>query len=270
MKKFKITTYRISGSKCRTTKEQHKRPLRLAVLADLHCAEYGEKNSRLIRAIYDSKPDGVMVVGDMLVSKPNQEVDLDITLSLMKALTKHYPVFYSNGNHEYRMKTHPEIYGAAYQKFKQNLLSLGVHLLENEKIAWEAAGSKYIIHGYELDNQYFSRFSRHKLPVEEINTSLGRPNEEAFHILLAHNPAFFDSYAKWGADLTLSGHLHGGMIRLPFLGGVISPQVHLFPKYDKGLFQIGPKKLIVSAGLGCHSIKLRIFNPTELVIIEID
>ena len=86
--------------------------------------------------------------------------------------------------------------------------------------------------------------------------------------MLAHHPAYFDAYASWGADLTLSGHLHGGMIRLPFVGGLVSPQMRLFPKYDKGLYTKKGKKLIVSAGLANHTVNIRINNPPELVVID--
>lgn len=266
MKKFKVRTYIV---KTDNKAGILKKPVRLVVLADLHCAQYGQGNSILIQEVYASKPDMIMVVGDMLVSKPDKPVNTDITLSLMKEFVNHYPVFYCNGNHEYRTKIYPETYGNVYEGFKKKLKNSGVFLLENEKFKFERAGGTFFIHGYELDKVYFKRFSRAQLPVEEMNEVLGVPEEEGYHILLAHNPVFFKTYAKWGADLTLSGHLHGGMVRLPILGGVISPQVQLFPKYDRGLFHIGDRKIIVSAGLGSHSVKLRINNPPELVVVEL-
>ncbi|WP_027294686.1 metallophosphoesterase [Robinsoniella sp. KNHs210] len=266
MRKFKIATYKI---KTMQKNNSPSRPVRIVVLADLHCTVYGENNIRLIQAVYKINPDIVMVVGDMLVSKPDKPTDMDSTVFLLKALVKKYPVYYSNGNHEYRMKIYPQIYGDVYERFQKEIRSIGVVLLENERCLCKAAGMKMIIHGYELDKRFFKRFSRERLGVEEMNQALGRPDEKGYHILLAHNPVFFKTYAGWGADLTLSGHLHGGMIRLPLLGGVISPQVQIFPKYDKGLFHIGRHQLVVSAGLGSHSIKLRFHNPTELVVVEL-
>ena len=95
----------------------------------------------------------------------------------------------------------------------------------------------------------------------------GRGNLEDFIRLdRAKHP---ETYAKWGADLTLSGHLHGGIMRLPILGGVIAPSYHLFPKYDAGLFRIGNQKMIVSVGLGSHSIKIRLFNPPKIDVITL-
>ena len=87
--------------------------------------------------------------------------------------------------------------------------------------------------------------------------------------MLAHNPAYFEAYASWGADLTLSGHVHGGIMRLPWLGGVLSTSLTLFPKYDGGEFRLGEKRMIVSRGLGSHTIPIRIFNPAELVAVEL-
>lgn len=86
----------------------------------------------------------------------------------------------------------------------------------------------------------------------------------------AHNPDYFPEYADWGADLSLSGHVHGGMMILPFLGGIVSPAIKLFPRYYKGLYSIGDRKMIVSAGLGCHTIKIRMFNKPDLVMVKIN
>ena len=99
---------------------------------------------------------------------------------------------------------------------------------------------------------------------------LGDIDESCFNILLAHNPQYFKEYAGWGADLTLSGHIHGGLVRLPFLGGVVSPMVTFFPKYDGGVFYENDKEMILSRGLGTHTIPIRMFNPGELNIIEIN
>ena len=95
------------------------------------------------------------------------------------------------------------------------------------------------------------------------------PEADRYNILLAHNPMYFESYALWGADLTLSGHLHGGLLRLPVLGGVISPQMKLFPKYCCGLYEKYRRKLLVTAGLGSHSIAFRINNPAEIMLLEL-
>ena len=118
--------------------------------------------------------------------------------------------------------------------------------------------------------KYFKKFNDYVLETEEITEALGVCEEsDAFQILLAHNPVYFKQYAAWGADLTLSGHLHGGIIRLPLIGGVITPQAKLFPRYHAGKYQIGKKTLIVSRGLGTHTIPIRFNNKPELSVIHL-
>ena len=104
---------------------------------------------------------------------------------------------------------------------------------------------------------------------EYLDGLIGKAEEESYQILLAHNPEYFETYADWGADLTLSGHVHGGIMRLPVLGGVISPKLVLFPKYDGGHFIRKDAHMVLSRGLGMHTIPIRIFNPAELVLIHL-
>ena len=93
--------------------------------------------------------------------------------------------------------------------------------------------------------------------------------KESFQVLIAHNPQYFQEYAGWGADLTVSGHVHGGIIRLPLIGGVISPAIALFPKYDGGKFVRDGKTMILSRGLGTHTIHVRFYNPGEVAVIRV-
>lgn len=102
-----------------------------------------------------------------------------------------------------------------------------------------------------------------------MDTALNKCNEKEYNILLAHNPLYFDIYAKHNVDLTLSGHVHGGMIRLPFIGGVLSPERKFFPKYNSGIYSINNKKLIVSRGMGHSKPGIRIFNMPEIVSITL-
>ena len=107
------------------------------------------------------------------------------------------------------------------------------------------------------------------METKEMEEHLGTADRRHFQILMAHNPDYFEDYVNWGADLVLSGHVHGGIMRLPVLGGVISPSYQIFPKYDAGIFSSGTGKMIISTGLGCHSIKIRLFNPPEIDVITL-
>ena len=93
--------------------------------------------------------------------------------------------------------------------------------------------------------------------------------ETKYEIMIAHDPFYFDAYAETDADLILSGHVHGGIMRLPLLGGVISPRLQLFPKYDGGKFEKNNTTMILSRGLGCHTLPIRIFNPGELICLTL-
>ena len=94
-------------------------------------------------------------------------------------------------------------------------------------------------------------------------------DKDKFNILLSHNPLYFETYEKWGADLIFSGHIHGGLINIPFIGGLLSPERKLFPKYSGGDYNINDSKMIVSRGLGYSTINLRVFNNPEICVVEL-
>ena len=102
-----------------------------------------------------------------------------------------------------------------------------------------------------------------------LNTTIGKTRRGRCNILIAHNPDYFEEYSDWGADLVLSGHIHGGIMRLPVLGGVIAPSYRLFPKYDGGIFKEKNSTMLLSRGIGSHTIPLRFFNPAELHAVTI-
>lgn len=235
-------------------------------LSDLHNHSYGEKNSRLLQAICKEKPELILIAGDMLTA--GKQPEMDAALSLLDELTKRFPVFYGNGNHEYRMKANTQKYGDQYDRYSSMLRQYGCHLLENSYEQFRIHGLPLCIWGLELPPLYFAKGHREVLRPEQIRELIGEPDPGACNILLAHHPMYFDAYAAWGADLTLSGHLHGGIVRLPFVGGIVSPQIRLFPKYDRGMYRREESTLIVSAGLGSHTIPVRINNPAELVVIR--
>lgn len=142
-----------------------------------------------------------------------------------------------------------------------------VRILENGSVLLPEYGIR--ITGLDLPREYYQKLDRAKLEPKAISRMIGHADRNDFQVLLAHNPVFFDAYAGWGADLTLSGHIHGGIVRIPGIGGVISTSYRLFPKYDGGYYEQNQKKMIVSRGLGSHTIPVRLFNPAELVVIDL-
>ncbi len=117
---------------------------------------------------------------------------------------------------------------------------------------------------------YFNKLKQPEMTTDYIQKLVGIPENKWYNILIAHNPVYFNFYTEWGADLILSGHLHGGIIRLPGLGGIISPQYKFMPKYDAGMFRENDKIMLVSRGLGLHTIKLRINNRPELMVVTLN
>ncbi|MCI8372981.1 MAG: hypothetical protein HFI75_11435 [Lachnospiraceae bacterium] len=269
LKKFRVVQYSIPM--CETLKEIKKeksleKVCRFVVLADLHNHSYGKENERLLAAIEKAEPDFVVSAGDMLVAKPGRS--MKTAINLIQQLSAKYPVYYGNGNHEYRLRIYPKQYGSMYQQYKEVLDSCGVHHLENQKETIKFGNRKINICGLEIDRKYYKRFDKITMGNDYIESEIGKkPN--LFTILIAHNPAYFPQYADWGAELTVSGHVHGGIINLPKLGGVISPQIRLFPKYDGGLYRAHGKYMILSRGLGTHTIPFRIRNRAELIVVDL-
>lgn len=262
-KRFVVTHYELRNKKLNHLEDA----IKIAVLSDLHNHVYGTDNEPLVKAIDKEDPDLILVAGDLLVAKPNHETT--VALSLMEKLGKKYPVYYGNGNHEYRMRIYPEVYEDRYERYAETLKKYNVTLLENEHATVSCKGQKLAIYGLEIEREYYKRLVRTNLPNHYINGLLGRVDPNQYTILLAHNPSYFKDYSEWGADLTLSGHIHGGLVNVPFLGGVASPQIELFPKYDAGLFQENDNYMVLSRGLGTHTINVRVNNPAELVIITL-
>lgn len=241
-----------------------KKDVRFAVIADLHSAEFGEDNSRLIEKIDGQNPEFIIVAGDLILGKPGQRPD--VAVELINRLADKYKVYIGKGNHELRTSNDTELYGSLWKDLYEGTKEKALWLI-NEDIYIPECNVR--IYGLDMDRIYYKRFKKTYMDDSYINETIGHAGSDTYDILIAHNPDYFPEYAGWGADLSLSGHVHGGMMILPFLGGIVSPAIKLFPKYYKGLYSIGEKNMIVSAGLGCHTIKIRVFNRPDLVMVNI-
>ena len=258
--RFVVRNYSIQDTRI------HKK-CRAVVLADLHNKKYGKDNALLVEAIREAKPDLILIAGDILTAKPGAKPDT--ALQLLEVLASQYPVYYGNGNHEHRLNLYPDVYGDLGEVYREGLEKIGIRPLINEHITLTEYG--ITIYGSQIDRCYYKRFGKCGMEEGYLATILGDVDKSTFSILLAHNPDYFPQYAIWGADLILSGHLHGGMVRIPFWGkGVVSPGVRLFPKYDGGKFEEGSSTMLVSRGLGMHTIPVRLFNPGELLVLDLE
>ena len=237
---------------------------RLVFLTDLHDKEFGKDNERLLQAIREAKPDHVLIGGDMMVAKGKG--DLERSLKFLRTLSKECSVICANGNHELRLRDQKEVYGEKYEVYRRLLNSWGIEFVSNGVYS---ISDRIDIYGLNLLKKHYKP-GYPKMHPGFVEDALGTPNEERFNLLLSHSPMFFKEYASWGADLTLSGHFHGGTIRLPWIGGVMTPQYQFFYPFCAGLFT-GEKgrKMIAGRGLGTHSINIRFNDKPQVVVVDL-
>lgn len=242
-------------------------------ISDLHGKIYGKENTTLIQLINKANPDCILIGGDMMVGGENPKYEfgyspisaksVDISVDLISKLSKKYTIIHALGNHE--EKLHSEL----WRKYTEALKEFNVKLIDNDVYRFINDDEEQIdIYGLSLGREFYPKFKRKELDVRNITDKIGTKGEN-YSILMAHSPVYFSAYSKWGADLTLSGHLHGGIMRLPFVGGVIGPDFFILPKYSGGLYKENNRNMIVSCGVGMHTVNLRIFNPPELTLVEL-
>lgn len=233
-----------------------KKDYKIALLTDYHSCCDCKRNAKIRTILQENQPDAVFIAGDMFV-KTGKE--LSETMRFLHSISYDYRVYFAPGNHEKELVNRDFFY--------DHIDISCLYYLENDVVP---IGGNILIYGLDLPLDYYGKFWENKeLTADDVTGYLGDYNEDVFSIVLAHNPEHFDAYAEWGGDLILSGHMHGGIMRLPKLGGVIAPSLRLFPKYDAGKFQKGDKTMIVSRGVGQHTIKLRFFNKPEISIINL-
>ncbi len=257
---FKIVQYEITSSRL----PEEFNGLRMVHLSDLHGKRYGRQNRKLIKAIYEEKPDLVVMTGDMADTSRGAVSRL---LELSRRLTRRYPVYFVMGNHEQALRW------PVQTRLLRQLKKTGVILLDNTCRQMRRGQGCINLYGLATPMVYYKdplgEYERGiHFSVSDAKKLLGEIDGDHFNILLAHNPLYYPSYRDWGADLTLSGHIHGGIIRIPGKGGLLSPDLTFFPKYDGGLFTEKGRCLVVSRGLGNHFL-VRVRNPEELVVVTL-
>lgn len=254
LRRFRTTTYQITSEKVQSD-------VRLVLLADLHGFSYGKENRRLLAAIKRAAPDVILIAGDLIVS--GKTAQYASVAAFCQRLTEIAPVFFSYGNHESRAACSiPE-----FAAFAERIERSGVNILNNAFSTEPVRGTELFLYGLELPLTVYQKRVRNELPEAFLAENLGPCPEAAFTVLLAHDPAFGDDYFAWGADLIVSGHTHGGLVRFPGGRSILSPELTLFPKYDGGHYEKNGQHLIVSKGLGTHTFHIRIFDRAEVVAV---
>lgn len=241
---------------------------KIAAVSDLHCKEIGKDNEVLIDRIKSLKPDIILCAGDMVT---------DHSKHMYVAIRADLKDFQKNLIYT----IHAVIMSLSlvliqwtdliYRRYRRYLRSIGINYLNNKSAYIVRGGKKLRIAGLNIRRIYYNKMCINKavMPKGYVKSLVGEAEEDEFNILLAHNPEYFNMYADWGADIVISGHIHGGMVVLPYIGGVISPSFRLFPHYDFGEFYEDGATMYLSRGLGSHTIPLRIFNPPEIMCITL-
>ncbi len=224
-------------------------------LTDLHGAEFGEKNCDLLDAVKTAQPDYIVLTGDL--QDRFRQTGADYAVDLCAALSAIAPTYYVTGNHEWAL--------GDVRSLKSAIRETGVSVLTNEFLILQRGGDSILLAGIDDPNG----FADQKTPSElaaEVRDAWG----DDFWILLAHrNNYFTKEYSALGADLVISGHAHGGLIRLPFTDGLIGVERNLFPSYTAGFYEDNGSTLFVSRGLGNSGRSFRLFNRPQVAVLTL-
>lgn len=261
---FQVVRYNFINHKVR-------KPLRIVMIADLHNQVYGTDNEHLISAIGAEQPDMILLPGDMIVCRKSERKNNQVTADTIRKMTGIAPVYYSYGNHERGLLECVRETDGIWEEYSHYLEGIKhLHMLVN---AYEFIEPWNVcVYGLDLPRAYYKRLIKKPLRQDVLTSMLGEMQPDYCNVLLAHNPDYFRAYCALHPDLIVSGHNHGGMVRLPGLGGVISPRLHPFPRYDYGVYECvdSGTKMVVTAGCGMHSIHIRINNPPEMTVINVN
>ena len=231
---------------------------RIVQISDLHNAEFGENNEKLLLMLKQADADIIAITGDMIDSR---NTDIDVAISFAQKAVNIAPVYYVNGNHESRVS-------GEYEKLKQGLTDAGVNILENSSADITIGDEAITLIG--INDPTFRMDIVDDTMEQNIAHQLVNviPDNDNYKVLLAHRPEYFDVYAG-KVDLVLSGHAHGGQFRIPFIGGLVAPGQGFFPEYYEGSHIKENTEMIVSRGIGNSIIPFRINNKPEIIVAEL-
>ena len=253
-KALELNTYNITGNDIPKEFDG----FRIAQVSDLHNAEMGKDNEKLISMLVDAEPHIIVITGDMIDSRNTK---VDVALNFAEQAVKIAPCYYVTGNHEARVDE--------YRDLKDGLIELGVTVLEDAKTQIVLSGESITLVG--VDDPSFQTDYLFGDDETVMNSELNEliNEEDGYVILLSHRPELFDTYVENKVDLIFSGHAHGGQFRIPFIGGVVAPNQGVFPKYDARIYSAGDTNMVVSRGVGNSIIPFRINNRPEVILIEL-
>ena len=239
-------------------------PFRIVLVSDLHEHQFGRDNEKLAVKIREQSPDLIIIDGDMI---NGDSENADTAVELVRALKETAPVYYSFGNHEYSYME------AGHEDLTEELEAAGAVVLNYQSIDIDVKGNPVRLgglyeYGFETGMQSEEENERAIPYLEEY------ADTDRYLIMCAHRPESFypwDMADQWGIDLVLSGHLHGGQVIIPGVGGLYNSLDGFFPKFDYGQYKLGDSDMVITRGLGSNPKMLpRFNNPPEIAVVEVE
>ena len=227
---------------------------RIAQVSDLHNAEMGKHNEKLISMLADAAPNIIVITGDLIDAN---NTNVDTALAFAKEAVQIAPCYYVTGNHEAAV--------SEYKTLKNGLTELGVIVLEDDKTEIVLSGESITLIG--VDDPGFQTDDPTAAMDGTLDELIGE--DDGYRILLSHRPELFKTYVAHSVDLVFSGHAHGGQFRLPFVGGLFAPGQGLFPEYEAGIYTEENTNMLVSRGVGNSIIPFRVNNRPEVILVEL-
>lgn len=227
-------------------------------LSDFHCKSFGNNNKLLLDKIIAVNPDIIIMTGDMVDRRYKHYENF---FHLAKALGKRYPVYYTIGNHEL------DLTDSQLTDMFEIMKGYGVTVINNDSVDIKKGKDTIRLYGMWYGQRFYkdengSYHNHDKFDMSEMLRLVGPAPKDCYTVLMAHNPLDFKVYADWGADIVFAGHVHGGVVKFPVLGGLLSPGRHFFPKYFEGAYKKGSANMIVSRGVG----GIRLNSRPEIVV----
>ncbi|WP_305927543.1 metallophosphoesterase [Bacillus mycoides] len=250
-----ITEVKISSSKIPSSFKGYK----ILQISDLHNKKFGDNQDVLIQKVKSINPDIIAITGDLIDSK---SYDAEMSMQVIRELVKEYPVYFVTGNHEK--------WSGKYNSLEKKLKKQHVTVLRNEHVIIQKGGHEINLLGIDDPEFNTGDIDEGSIVKDTIVKAKIETLPDRYNVLLSHRPEFLEEYAEEKVDLVLSGHAHGGQVRLPFIGGLVAPNQGILPKYTAGLYEQQNTSMIVSRGLGNSIIPQRVFNRPEIVVVQLN